>query len=386
MAYGDDITDPTPTVSVTAGPAYAQQINTLLASLLAVVESKVTPGGFAMSSDLTFRSADGSAWYGPTNQKYSRFADQSALLPAATYPGALYTYLGELYYNDSAGNQVKVTNGGLVSAAAGNITGAGYGAGGKEVNWDDANLTYRMRSGTATDSFADVSLDDLLLNDGSGNFVRVTAQAMGADYTLTLPAAVPASNNTMVQMSTGGTLSASATPTIDGLTSVGLITAQVGVTASANQDMTVSGTGRYNHGDIDFNYSPLPAIGISGAAPLAVFNYPGGIYLQLPAANTICAVPLSRLPAGMRLRTVTVHWRSGAAGTPVFRMYRGTASGTVQIGADWGTVAAGAGVDTADVSAALNHTILSTANYHLYIDAGAVNDIIAVVQVTMDQP
>lgn len=387
MAYGDIISDNIPGVLVTPGPDFATDINELLADILACIQSKVTPAGFSMTSDLTFRSADGTTYYAPTNLHRASFYSQGSLLSAATYPTAVYVKSGELYYNDSAGNQVQVTSAGFVNAAPGNITGTNYGTGGKEVNWDDANLTYRMRSGTATDDYADVSMDDLLLNDGSGNFARVTAGAMAADLTFTLPVSAPGTDNAVITCSTAGVLAASVNPTLDGLTSTALITAQAGVTASANQDFTVSGTGRYNHGDIAFMYGPKEITQLSGAGSVAfTFDTANGAYALLSNAATVAGLQLVGLPVGARIRTITIHWYSGGAGTPTFRLYRCTNTTSTLVGAGWGTAVAGAAVLTADVSAALNETILSTANYIVYMDAAAANDRITAVGVTIDQP
>lgn len=214
MAYGNAISATLPTVSVTAGPTYATQVNAFLQALQQVVEAKVTPSGVDISADLSFLS--GSTYYSASNLKAAKFHNESAALSAASYPTSLYFTGtdGNLYVNDGANRQIQITTGGAVNVSTtGGITGSGYGSGSVEVNWDSGNSAYRMRSGAATDNFADVVVDDVLLNDGSGNYVTVASPALSADYTLTLPSAVAGGSGYMVTMDASGNLGTTTTPT-----------------------------------------------------------------------------------------------------------------------------------------------------------------------------
>ena len=86
----------------------------------------------------------------------------------------------------------------------------------------------------------------------------------------------------------------------------GLITATAGVTAAANQHVTVSGTGRMKHGNIEF---PLPASAFVPAAPAS--SIANGTVPELNAfvwywiAGTAALVAPVLQPVGMRIRSAT---------------------------------------------------------------------------------
>lgn len=236
MAYGDLLVLDLPTVSVTPSVQAYTQWNEALQDLADVVSAKVLPSNITWNADLNLKPA--ATAYGVTGAQRVQFDALAGLLSAATYPATLYSFGGNLYYNDASSNQIQITTGGAVAAAAGNVTGASYGTGGKEVNWDDANATYRMRSGSTTDAYASVSMNDALLNDGSGNFLRIGAPAMAGDYTMTLPAAVPATSNSVLAMATSGAVTATANPTVTTLTTTGIVTAGGAITSSSTVTAT----------------------------------------------------------------------------------------------------------------------------------------------------
>lgn len=209
MAYGSPHSSTLPTVSVTTGPTYATQINAAIQEIRDTVDAAVTPAGIDIDDDLSFLS--GGTNYSAIDLKKVAFEDQGIALPAASNPNAVYVRGGELYYNDDASQQVQITNGGALNiSATGGITGTGYGSSGVEVNWNAGSTQYRFKSGSGNNDYAHIVANDLLLNDGSDNFIRFASPALAADYTVTWPNAVPASTLPLL-MSNAGTLSASGT-------------------------------------------------------------------------------------------------------------------------------------------------------------------------------
>lgn len=257
MAYGSAHTSTIPTVSSTVGPTYATQINAAIAELRTTVDAKVTPAGMSMTADLSFLVSG--TYSGVKDLFRANFENKGAAISAATYPNALYVVSGDLYYNDASGRQVRVTNAGALNiAATGGITGSGYGSGGVEVNWAVADTAYKLKSGAST--YAHAWLRNVYLNDGDTNFLRLIAPALASDYSITFPAAAPGSTLPVLMdssgvLSTSGTLANLVSITTSGAASIGttlgvtgLITATAGLTAAANQHVTVSGTGRFKHG------------------------------------------------------------------------------------------------------------------------------------------
>ena len=111
----------------------------------------------------------------------------------------------ELFYQDSGSQEVQITdNGSLNVAATGGISGAGYGSGGVEINWNSAGTNYQFKDGAGADDYAAVTCDPLQLRDGSGYTLTVDAPSMSADYTMQLPAALPSNDGAILTMSSAG--------------------------------------------------------------------------------------------------------------------------------------------------------------------------------------
>ncbi len=335
MSYGAALGVTAPTVSVTVGPTYATQVNAFLAALQTVVEAKVTPAGMDINANLTFLS--GGTYYRPTDMSGASFNSTAAGLAAASYASTIYVKSGDLYYNDASSNAVRLTASGAVNVSTtGGITGTGYGATSVEVAWVAGSVAYKMRSGSLTDSFASVWLNDVLLNDGSGNYLTLAAPAMAADYTMTLPNAVPATSNSVLAMATTGAVTATATPTVTTLATTGaatvgstlgvtgLITATAGVTCAANQDVTVSGTGAFNHGNLLLNISACA--GSPNDATTAAFASGSGSVLCNAAAVWSIPIPLKENdvidqirfwvnPNGTTARTFRLYSVEGSTGS-----------------------------------------------------------------------
>ncbi len=236
MSYGTSLGITLPTVGTTAGPTWATDLNTAIQDVIDVLETKVTPAGMDINADLSFRSSGTS--YRAKDLKAVSLTNQDSTLAAATYPSTLFStdVDGELYYNDNNGRQVQVTSDGAVNVStSGGITGSGYGSTSVEVNWDSANMQYKLRSGSGADDYADVLCRDLKLNDGSANTLTVSAPALAADYTLTLPNAVPAASNSLLEMDTSGNVTTTKTPSVTTVTTSGALAVGGGTRLGAIQ-------------------------------------------------------------------------------------------------------------------------------------------------------
>ena len=211
MTYGTSLGVAMPVVGA-AGPgtALAAQINACVDAIIARLETKVTVAGMDINADLSLRS--GATDFGLVDVHRVELVDVLSALSAVTYPGVLYRVGSDLYFNDAAGNQVRlITGGALDTASVGGITGSGYGSGGIEVNWDGTN--YRFRDGVGADDFTALECDDVLLRDGSSHKIRLGAQNMSADYTMLLPAAPPVVPTLLVQTA-GGTIAHTVGPDV----------------------------------------------------------------------------------------------------------------------------------------------------------------------------
>lgn len=354
----------------TAAPQVVEAIEALEVEL----ERKVVPADMSMSADLSFLVA--ATNYRVTDLLASSYVLNSSALSAATCPRSVYFTGtdGDAYVNDGAGRQIQLTANGVVNnAASGNITSTGspaYGASSVELRWDGADLEYEMRAGAGADAYADVRLDDVLFNDGSGNFIRLGSPALSSDYTITLPAAVPASTS-VVQMSSGGVISASPSGpisttgtvatgdlTVTGvaavsgaimastldtsglITGLGMVIGASGFTCSTNgsiannltvggdivcesltletnEHVTISGTGRYKHGDQTM-VIPAPAFQpgtITDGATVYILTSSLDYSWKVQGGNGTLYAPII-LPTGARLKSVVLSYLGGGnAGT-----------------------------------------------------------------------
>ena len=184
---------PIPIVGVELGPTWALNIN----ACLTIIDSHdhtagngvlITPNGLNINTDLNFLGN------GSTNLKYTRFNAQGSPLAGALDVGELYVSGVDLYYNDISGNQIRMTIAGGVNAGTGSISNmtppasATYVAGNSTFVWQSAVNT------AANMDFASIILRNLTLN--SFGLTLSPPNAMGADYTITLPT-LPASQSIM---------------------------------------------------------------------------------------------------------------------------------------------------------------------------------------------
>jgi len=189
MARGDTISTTVPSVG-DAETAGTTDLLTILADLVTIAETKVTPSEIDMDATLDFNSQ------AAENVKYVEFITQNSS------PGneMLYTKndgaTDELYFTNGSGSEVQITDGGALNVAAtGSITGAGYGSGGVAVNWNSAGTNYQMKSGSGADDYAAVTCDGLQLRDGSSHAVTLDSPSLAASYTVTFANAVPGSES-----------------------------------------------------------------------------------------------------------------------------------------------------------------------------------------------
>lgn len=366
--YGQPHIAPLPVVGVTAGPGYATLIEAVVDELRTTLDAKVTPSSMDINTDLDFRS--GGTSNGAINLGRVQLAPRAALVDPADETSVLQVdAAGELYYNDAAGNQVQLTGNGGVLGAAGNITGLGYGTGGVTLDWVAGSETYMFYSGPG--AFADVAVDDVLMDGGSGNFLRMTAPALSAGYTVTWPVSAPAGTSGMMSMSTAGTIA-------------------VSNTVPNGNSLTVTSTGRFKHGQIQ-RVIPSCDFTIGPTSTDIITNVTFG-HWKSAGTNTFMA-PVG-LDVGKRIVSLVFSYFSSAtSGTRTFTLYHvNTATDAQTPVATISFPSAAAAVRTLTLTAALldpgpaaGHVITNTGDYRLECTM-VVNDFIKSVLMTYDHP
>lgn len=358
MAYGSSLGITLPTVGVSTGPGWATSLNTALTTIIATLEAKVTPSGMDINADLSFTS--GATAYRAKDVKALSLSNQASSLAAATYACTLFSSDadGELYWNDNNGRQVQLTTDGSVNVSTtGGITGSGYGASSVEVNWDAANTQYKMRSGAGADDYASVMLNDVKLNDGSSHTLTVAAPSMSADYTLTLPAAVPAANGTLLQVATTGAVTAASTSLTD-------------MTLASGSHITLAGTGQYKHGDRKLFFpASLGQADDDDAWSFECTTPTQPARWECSASGDAVSIPLVGLPVGVRIKEVRFHITEPGSGSGMqlrLLRYSKTAASGTNVGDTMVSSAGGADAEVALTGLGSGHTVLDDYFYHAY--------------------
>jgi hypothetical protein len=293
----------------------------------------------------------------------------------------------ELYWRTNAGTDVKLTSGTTLNLSLVGGIGGDYAAAGASLYYDDANQAYRFLEATPLpNSWSRVLCGDLdLYEHASGITNRVRLQspaALAASYAVTMPAALPGST-TPLQMSSTGVLTLSNTfsgaiTMSSTLAVTGLVTATAGVTAAANQHVTVSGTGRHKHGDMSFIVDMLGGVTVSGTPSFTPNTGMSGIAGRL--------IPIA-LPAGKRIRTITYTYNRGGAGTVGYQLVRRTGDGSVGnfVVMDTTTISSGTGFTTT-TTPAIDHVILPGWAYEISMTHSDVLNVSQFADVTFDHP
>jgi hypothetical protein len=190
---------PVPVVGVAGGPEWAELLN----ACLAIIDShshvsgsgvQITPSAININGALPMNG------YDLTTIRSSRFTSQSSPLALAADLGCVYVSGEDLYYNDTNGNQVRLTQSGAVAGTPGSIANLVSPA---SATYVAGSSTFVWESGANTP--ANMDLAALILRNLSASSNGLTLQppaAMGSNYTITLPT-LPASQRVLSMDASG---------------------------------------------------------------------------------------------------------------------------------------------------------------------------------------
>lgn len=281
---------------------------------------------------------------------------------------------GDLYWNNGAGTHVQLTTGGSINVASVAGIGGDYPSVSAAFDYVDASDSYtaKQQIGAGVRQWARLESADLRLYEYKahpavgpvpGLFVGLASPAaLAASYTLTFPGALPPAIKTVLQSDSTGAMSFSNSieqATLTGAATVtGLLTAQAGITLSANQHVTISGTGLYKHPTVTEDFGPQAGHETGGFTNCQAAN--GGI-AYVGAGTWVVPVPVT---VGKTLTTLGFRRRGNGAATITWSadVYVDNAVVT-NLGAGAGVVAAAWGAQSAFAGArviAANEYVLLT--------------------------
>lgn len=272
-----------PTPGVDPGPAYAQENNT---SFTLIDGHDHTPGkglpitsaSISITTDLSFLS------HNATNLRATRFSPQASPISAiAPDINELYVSGVDLYYNDGNGNQVRVTQAGSIVGSPGNITGLPSGTAG--VAYSSISQKFIFSSATSVPASLDAASAILRnISTPTNSITLAVPSSLAASFTITLPAAPPASDSLVIMSNTGALSTTLSPPT---LVSVG--TGSLSVTGNSLTlgtatigTVNVTGTLGFNSGAATINQTS----GLLGTSPIQIGG-PGFAYLKPTSAANL---------------------------------------------------------------------------------------------------
>jgi hypothetical protein len=311
-----------------------------------------------------------------------KFTNRSGPLTASGNERKVYTYAGELYFTDSSLNAVKITAGGVLNnAAAGGITGSGYGSFGVEVNWNTANTEYRLKSGPGVNDYADLQTDTIRFNDGSANWAALDGPTgLSSNLTFTLPSALPGAA-TFLQCSPTGVISASHTVATLNLGGGDLICDDITADDCTVDFLTVTQViqtnGAVKHGDTALSI-PAAAWQTTSATKTTMAN---GVFNTGGLTATAWA-PIMLL-AGDRIKSIVVYLTKGSASAITGRLFSCTQAGT-NTELSTGSTPAASGNQSLTITSLV--TMVVGTFYYIAVDPQNINDGIYGAEVTYDRP
>lgn len=145
-----------PTVGSTIGPTWASQLNTALNLIDAHDHTsgkgtRVPTAGININANLSFNNS-----HSITNISEVTFTSLSAVSGSTS---ALYVKDGDLYYNDSAGNAVRLTASGTINVSSVGGIGGDYTTTAASLYYTDATLSYTFEDSNGDN--ADVEMGPL---------------------------------------------------------------------------------------------------------------------------------------------------------------------------------------------------------------------------------
>lgn len=231
---------PVPVPGVDPGPDWANNI----VNDMNIIDShnhtagqgvQIPPAGLNINSDLPFNGNNATAL------RSARFTAQGAPLSAASDLGCVYVSGADLYYNDEAGNQVRITLGGSVNAGAGSITGLPSGTASASYSGLANAFTWQ----SATNTPATMNVGNLVVGaTGTANAHTVTLQASAAQSSniiFTLPTSVPGSTSFLSSDASGNMAAGASGATITNPTINGGLITDVTINAGSVIDATTIG-------------------------------------------------------------------------------------------------------------------------------------------------
>lgn len=338
-----------PVVGSTVGPTWATNLLTALTTIITSIETAVTPQGLNIDSDLEFNGEEA------LELGAAGFENKSSAFSGSTNIRKIYVRDGELYFNDQNANEVKLTSGGSLNAAA--LAGIGGDYGGADpasLTFTASTSTYTFLESAALRAMIDVGQILLRETGTSGYAVKLTnPTGMVADTTRTFAAALPASTS-LVTCSSAGAEAFTRDPSVDTLT-----------VAAAKP----------KHGELTALVPAASYQVVTGTITVAAT----GTVSATGASSLLIPIPMN---VGDRLKSVSLRCNDGSAAALTLTVYVAASGGASSLGT---TDSSGAGATQTVTVSGLTDTAESLDSYFALVTSLATGDDLYSLQYVYDR-
>lgn len=264
-----------PDVSITPGPTWATLLNAAFSRVdthdhTSTKGVQIPTAGINIDADLNFNTLRMTNAF--SLGLYQLDADE-------TINSTIYNKNGDLFYRNSSGTIVKITNGSILNIAATGGFGGDYGTGNELAKYTTSTTLFEFFKDAGANELAKLACSDLKIANFTNNSQYLTLKAQsGAVGNFYLPAALPASGE-IYPMVIVGTADGAAISYADrdfAKTSTG--TASSWSTTSATDDFIDNGTT-----DLSVSYKALAGrpVVVKLIAPDSALSY-----VQIQSANS----------------------------------------------------------------------------------------------------
>lgn len=280
-----------PIPSLEPGPLYASDIN----NSLTIVDQhnhsdgsgvQITPSGLNINSDFPINGNN------LTLVRTLRLQPQSSgFTPGVVDLGALYEVVGDLYYVDGSGNQIRITESGSVAGAAGTITGLPSGTASAAYT----SSTFVFQSATATPAAID-GASFILRNNVASSFGLTLSppSALASNYSLVLPSLPPQTN--VITLDTSGNMGTLSYDQIgEDMTSAGANAIAASRTRESGTNSVPIGGVAISPSSGSFGTGSVSYVGIPGqSVTIATSGRPVRVFMSpISAVSSLAGVGLS---------------------------------------------------------------------------------------------
>lgn len=319
-----------PDPSITAGPAWAEQLNEALELVDLHDHSsgkgvKVTPAGMNINATLEVNSND-------VSEINSLLLDDRI---ADIVSRGIYAKNGDLFYRNTAGNSVQITSGSSVAGATGSITGLSSPA---SASYSSLNEQFTWQYDSS--KLAKMSSSDLIVYpyDGSTAFTKsVTLKAPAglealSSYSITLPTGLAGAVE-LLNMDASGILNHATLSGTANQVSVSL--SATAITLSTPQNIHTAATPTFAGLTLSGALSVSTTLGVTGATTLSsTLAVTGATTLSAALSGTSASFSSSMAISGITTLGDDIRGVDGSLASPSFTFANDQDTGLYRSGSD----------------------------------------------------